>query len=114
MNREQRRKFAKFAGLDQDSAALIAEVFEKRKKYMDELALKEGDLVAVDVDKIEGREDYPSFNEKYKEFVHSSRGKRFTVVKEEKFADKPLVSFEEDENDPKLLFWEGDLIKFEK
>lgn len=97
-------------GVDYNSMNLIEEIIQKK----DDDLLKAGDKVTIDVEAIMTRKNYHELKQDYRDFVESSAGKVFTVVKEEKYAHKPIVSLEEDTSQVKWLFWEGELIKNEE
>ena len=94
-------------GVDYASMNLIADAIE----HHTETALKEGDVVEIDAEGIMGKPSFATLQPEYQEFIKTSVGQKFTVVKEEKYIGKPLVSLAEDPREVKWLFWEGDLIK---
>lgn len=107
MNRSQRRalvKKAKKDGMKKDLAKAYAEIANGTGSHTDPQEFSEGDMVQLDVDAIKARKNYDVMSEAYKEFVESSVGKAFTAHIERKH----LISLKEE---PKWLFWSGDLIK---
>lgn len=90
--------------------ALIGEVY-KRELYdrrMNNVILKPGDKVVLDVEKIKSDPDWNNFKPEYQEFVETHTDEVFTLSKEAK-AQGPwaFVSFEEDTTDPKWLWFLG-------
>ena len=81
------------------------EIYEKR---MNNEVLKPGDKVMLDWVKITEDPDWENFKPEYQKFVEENAGKIFTLSKEAK-AQGPwaFVSLEEDETDPKRLFYLG-------
>ena len=68
--------------------------------------IPEGAKVRLDVEKIKAGKNYVRMNPEYKEFVESSEGVTFTAHVEEGC----FVSLKEN---PKWLFWSGDLSRVE-
>lgn len=65
---------------------------------------QEDEKFKLDIDKIKARKNYDNMTDNYKQFIDSNADTIFTA-----FVDKGhLVSAKED---PRWLFWSGDLIK---
>ena len=107
MNREQRRKFTKRAkkrGLNERMTELYLSMDrEGLEKPAPPQKIKSGDKVMLDLERIKSRKNYDRMTDLYKEFVNASDGAVFTA----KVERENLVSMEED---PRWLFWSGDLI----
>lgn len=104
MNREQKRNFVKRAakkGMDKKLAKTFAESIGSF--HSDPQDIEEGAKVKINLDLIKSRKNYENMSEKYKEFVESSADQVFTAHVEK----RNLVSFVEE---PKWLFWSGDLL----
>ena len=90
--------------------ALVNEQYKRDlyEKRMNNEVLKPGDKVMLDWVKITEDPDWENFKPEYQKFVEENAGKIFTLSKEVK-AQGPwaFVSFEEDETDPKWLFYLG-------
>ncbi|MEI6296234.1 MAG: hypothetical protein WCO84_01130 [bacterium] len=104
MNREQRRKLIKIQP-KKDRKTL--------KTVMDRTLIKDGifsdgDKVFVKVDEIVSRNP-ESLTQKYLEFIEDCRGKKFTVEIDKTYKNGTMISLKEDKNEPKYLFWQGDL-----
>lgn len=67
---------------------------------------EEGDKVLLSIERIKARQNYDKMAESYKEFVNASSGKVFTVHVER----GNMISLIEE---PKWLFWSGDLDSFD-
>lgn len=108
MNREQKRAFIKKAqkkGVAKDIAKTYAELFGGGASTpTPPQDINEGEMVKLDVDKIKSRRNYERMTANYKEFINDNIDTVFTAHIER----KNLVSFVEE---PKWLFWSGDLIK---
>lgn len=106
MNREQRREFAKRAkarGIsDEHINAYIAWVNSGGNNIYE---IKEGDKVLLNVRKIISGVNYSRMVPAYKKFIEESEGVVFTAHIERGC----LVSLMEN---PKWLFWIGDLVKY--
>lgn len=70
MNRENRRALKKKLR-DKGSRILAAGVLESLGNEIDK-KIRDGDLVALNVDQITARKDYPYMQEEYRQFVESS------------------------------------------
>ena len=112
MNRAQKRKLAKRLKLDYDSVCLIEEVVNAAEEVTDKTDFVGGERVVVKTEEIMARPEWERQNPKYRDFVSNSAGKVYTVVREEKYDGKPVVSLLEDDHDPRWLFWEKDLKEF--
>lgn len=83
---------------------------EESKKIIDKaVGFKEGDKVKIDYDYIMSRRNIDDFTEKYKAFVSDNKDKVFTLTRDEKH--KSFFVFDEDESEPKWLWFGTDLIK---
>lgn len=107
INRAQKRKMMKKLGVDYSTMNLIADAVE----HQSETELHNGDRVTIDTDTIMSKKHFPNMQPAYQEFVRNSVGQVFTVVKEERFEGKPIVSLLEDTREVRWLFWEGELIR---
>ena len=100
MNRKQKRDFinkARKKGIKKSDAIAYLATQECSE-------IKEGDKVKLNVSKIKASPDYPIMRPDYKEFVEKNVEKIFTAHYEKEV----LVSLVEE---PKWLFWRGNLIK---
>ncbi len=106
MNREQRRSFKKKykKGVREHAADRLNELSKELEN-----PLRDGDCVQLNVDRITNRKDYAQTTEEYRSFVESSRDKVFTVRLYRKRADgfSAIIELVEE---PKWLFWCGDLV----
>lgn len=111
MNREQKRAFVKNAkkkGVKTTEAKAYAEIIGSGAgKNTDAQEISEGEKVMLNIQAIVSRKNYERMNDKYKEFVNNSTDKVFTAHVEH----KNLISLVEE---PKWLFWSGDLIKIKE
>lgn len=106
MNRAQKRQLAKKTGLHYKIVKKIVEEKEENKG-----SFLGGEKCMLNTEKIR---QHPKFNEnnpEYIKFIEESEGKIFTILKEEKYKNSPIVSLEEDVKRPRWLFYEGDVIK---
>jgi len=104
MNREQKRDFIKKArkrGIDEKYAKAYIQAQESLENDA-RINIANGDKVTIDVTKIKALKDYEKMNNEYKRFVESSDGVVFTA----KVEKGNFVSLEEN---PKWLFWAGNL-----
>lgn len=98
MNRRMRRLYLK--------------EYKKNKNKNDVDFIDDGDKVKLDYEKIIKDKKYNKKTDKYKEFVEKNKNKIFTVFFEEKYlGNKLLACLQEDDNEPKWLFWVGFLKK---
>ena len=81
-------------------------------KLDDAYTIPEGTKVKLNYENITNEPDYTKKVKAYREFVENNKDKIFTVQYDEKYKNKPiLVSFKEDTNDIKWLWYcETDLI----
>lgn len=98
-NRSERRKFLKRG------------IYLPYMDSMNIIKYNDGDKVKLNHKQITSRKDWKRKNPNYKSFVKDNKDKTFTLIKSEKFNE--FVTFQEDNTDPKWLFWIGDLIKEE-
>lgn len=108
MNRKQKRAFIKCAkkkGVREDIAELYAEIDGNiTDQGTSAQAILEDEKVKLNVDAITGRENYSRMTAMYKEFIDNNIDTVFTA-----HVERPnLISFKEE---PKWLFWSGDLIR---
>lgn len=108
MNREQRRAFVKNAkskGVSQKAAEAYAAILDRGVgKVTPAQTIEEGEQVMLNLDTLKARQNYERMSELYKQFVEESSSKVFTA-----HVERPnLISLKEE---PKWLFWSGDLIK---
>lgn len=106
INRLQKRKMMKKLGVDFHTMNLINDAMEHEARTL----LVPGDKVQINVDQIMAKPDFKNMLPTYQDFVKGSIGKTYTVIKEERFVGRPIVSLDEDPAEVKWLFWEGDLI----
>ena len=108
MNRADKRAFtkkAKKAGISKGEAeklVFIANEGSGTPSPPQEIA--EGDKVKLNVELIKNRKNYPRMAERYREFVESNEGSAFTAHVER----ENMISVVEE---PRWLFWSGDLVK---
>lgn len=109
MNREQKRAFVKRAkkqGVKESDAKTYADIIsEGVGKNTPEQEINEGDKILLNLDAIMSRKNYNKMNKEYRDFVESNSGTVFTAHIEH----KKLISLTEN---PRWLFWSGDLIKW--
>lgn len=111
MNHDQRRAFiknAKSKGISRKAAeAYIAIIDKGVGKVTPAQPIEEGEQIMLNIESIKARQNYERMSELYKQFVEESSGKVFTA-----HVERPnLISLKEE---PKWLFWSGDLIKCSK
>lgn len=94
---------------------------EKKKEFLKDLFfpkenfLKEGSKVKINVEKIKKEKNYNKRNPNWKNFIENNIDKIFTVEYDFNKKDNPgLVCLKEDQNNPKWLFYIGDLIQIEE
>ena len=110
MNREQKRNFVKKAkkrGVNADEAKAYAEIISGGAGTpTPSQDITEGEKVRLNLENIKARKNYKIMSEKYKEFVETNAETVFTA-----HVERPtLISLSEE---PRWLFWCGDLIKVE-
>lgn len=116
MNREQRRKIEQSArkrGLPKEQALAFAEVMENaaiiRREGVGNTSpaqeIPDGAKVKLNLELIKSRKNYERMSPKYKEFIEADTAepKEYTAHVE----SSNLISLVEE---PKWLFWSGDLI----
>lgn len=108
MNREQKRAFVKKAkkrGVSVDAAKAYAEIISNGAgKTSPKQDIVEGEKVKLNVENLKARQNYERMTDLYKEFIDANVDTVFTA-----HVERPtLISLKEE---PKWLFWCGDLIK---
>lgn len=101
MNRGQRRGFVKRAqkkGVDKEAAEVYARMLSG------DGGIRDGDKVKLNVQEITSRKNYERMTDEYKTFIDENKDSVFTAHIER----RTLTSFVED---PRWLFWCGDLLK---
>lgn len=84
---------------------------EESKKIIDKaVGFAEGDKVKIDYDYIMGKKTAKDLSKKYIDFITANKDRVFTLAKDEKH--KSFFVFEEDESEPKWLWFGTDLIKY--
>lgn len=113
MNREERRAYIKKAkkkGISKEQAETYLEIAQNGAgKTTEAQVIENGAKVMLNIEAVKARKNYNKLSEKYKAFVEDSDGKVFTAVTKEKL--KNVISLEEE---PRWLFWSGDLIVVEE
>lgn len=111
MNREQKRAFVKRAkkkGVKGTEAKAYAEIISggagQNTAPQD---ITEGEKIKLNLEAIKSRKNYEVMSGKYKDFVNSNVDTIFTAHVER----GSLISLHEE---PKWLFWSGDLIKLDE
>ena len=115
MGRAERRKLAKKIKHIQNTKpwelqTLIQEQYAREliESRLNKETLAPGDKVRLDVAKITNDVDWPNFKPEYQQFVIDNADKVFTLKKEARQQGPfSFVSFEEDETDPKWLWFTG-------
>ena len=114
MNREERRKAAKknaalnklYQKLSNNLQSMsLAELVKSAQK---DDALKDGDQVKLNLQRIQGRQDYKRMQKEYKIFVEAHKDDIFTVKLLQNERYPAIVTFYEDDT---WHFWSGDLKK---
>jgi hypothetical protein len=108
MNREQKRAFVKRAkkrGTDEKAAKAYAEIISNGAgKTSPKQDIVEDEKVKLNVENLKARQNYARMSDTYKEFIDANIDTVFTA-----HVERPtLISLKEE---PKWLFWCGDLIK---
>lgn len=108
MNREQKRAFVKKAkkkGVSADAAKAYAEIISNGAgKTSPKQDIVEDEKVKLNVENLKARQNYARMSDPYKEFIDANVDTVFTA-----HVERPtLISLKEE---PKWLFWCGDLIK---
>lgn len=107
MNREERRamvKHARKSGMTKTLARAYAEIASGVGEHTKPNVFEEGDAVRLNVEAIKARKNYKILSPMYKEFVEAAGDTIYTAHIEREY----LISLKEE---PKWLFWSGDLIK---
>ena len=115
MNRKERRKLERDLKHLQKTKpwelkTLIGEKFDRRVVdcRVNNETLAPGDKVMLDMEHIMADPDYPKFRQDFKNFVMANANRVFTLSKEAKTQGPfAFVSFNEDETEPKWLFYLG-------
>lgn len=107
MNREQRRALAKRAqknGMSRELAKTYAEIASGTGEHTKPQAFEEGNKIRLNIEAIRARKNYERMSPMYKEFVEAAGDTVFTAHVER----ANMISLAEE---PKWLFWSGDLVK---
>ena len=107
MNREQRRALAKKAqkdGMSKELAKVYAEIASGTGEHTKAQTIEEGDKIRLNIEAIKSRKNYDRMSPAYKEFVEAAGDTVFTAHVER----ANMISLAEE---PRWLFWSGDLIK---
>lgn len=107
MNREQKRALARKAqknGMSKELAKTYAEIAGGTGEHTASQVFEEGDRIQLNIEAIKSRKNYERMSPLYKQFVEEAGDTVFTAHKEH----KDLISLTEE---PRWLFWSGDLIK---
>lgn len=111
MNREQKRDFVKMAkknGFTKEKADAFIHIGENGSgKTSSSQEINRGDKVRLNTEYLMSRDNYNITAESYRKFVEENPDTVFKVVS----SFKNLVTLEEE---PKWLFWSGDLIVVER
>lgn len=111
MNREQKRAFVKKAkkrSVSANAAKAYAEIISNGAgQTAPKQDIAEDEKVKLNIETIKARQNYEKMSNKYKEFVDTNADTIFTA-----HIERPtLISLKEE---PKWLFWCGDLIKMKE
>ena len=88
-----------------DSAIVVLEFMERQ------VNITPGTKVKINAQQIQSYPGYTKMREEYKAYVEEHKDDVFTAIADAKHPDmKTMCVFEEDETDPKWLWWLGDLI----
>lgn len=111
MNRGNRRLMQKRLK-DKRARTLASDILGSMGNKIND-AIRDGDLVTLNVDQITSRKDYPRMQEEYRKFVEASRGKVFVARPHRKRPDgfSATIELEGVEN---WIFWYRDLIKIKQ
>lgn len=110
MNREQRRALAKRVqknGMRKELAKTFAEIASGTGEHTEPKSFEEGDKIRLNIAAIKARKNYDRMSPMYKEFVESAGDAVYTAHVER----TNVISLVEE---PKWLFWSGDLIKVDE
>lgn len=108
MNRGQKRNFVKKAkkrGIAADVAKAYAEIINSGAgEVSPRQEIVEDEKIRLNIENLKARQNYSMMSDLYKEFIDANENTVFTA-----HVERPtLVSLKEE---PKWLFWCGDLIK---
>lgn len=107
MNRKQKRDFKKNiikkGILTREEMKKYFSVNSDERNYSTEQSIKDGDKVRLNVDAIKGRPRFNIMSDGYKQFVDNNTDSVLTA----KLYGHNMIELEED---PRWLFWSGDLI----
>lgn len=81
----------------------VDNLFMKTPEYTAPQTINNGDKVSINTKVIKGRHNFDSMSDEYKQFIDENEETIFTA----KVERTTLISLEEN---PKWLFWSGDLI----
>lgn len=116
-NRQQKRKTERALKTkgSKDDINNIIKLFNQIKMMENLPKFKEyllpDDKVMLNVEKIKSHPDYPKMRSAYREFIEANEDIVFTVEYDKDKQDKPnLICLNEDTSNPKILFWDGDLL----
>lgn len=107
MNREQKRKLVKKAkknGMREELAKTFAEIASGTGEHTQPQTFIEGDKIRLNIEAIKARKHYERMSPMYKSFVESAGDTVYTAHVER----TNMISLAEE---PKWLFWSGDLIR---
>ena len=119
MGRAEKRKLAKKIKHIQKTKpwelqALIQEAYAREliENRVGKEVLAPGDKVMLDVVKMSNDPDWVNMKEEYRNFVEANANRVFTLAKEARVSGPfSFVSMEEDETDPRWLFFTGHVKK---
>ena len=115
MNRKERREMErKVKHLAKtkpwELKAMIGEKYDRKvvECRVNNEVLAPGDRVMLDMEHIMADPDYPKYRQDYKDYILANANKVFTLSREAKTSGPfAFVSFDEDETEPKNLFYLG-------
>ena len=110
MNREERRRLK----LTKEDGEMY-DYYQKLQNTPTDKLIGSGSKVKLNYEQMKNDVNWKLYTGKFKNFVEENKDKELTVLINNNSANKRfnLVSMEEDKNDPKFLFWVGDLIRTE-
>lgn len=107
MNREQKREFIKQARKKGFSEAEAKAYLQMQEGLQNEDSIKDGDKVTINIEQIKSTKSYQNMTPEYREFIENSKGKVFTArIEKGHFAHL--------EENPKWLFWTGNLVHYKQ
>ena len=109
LNREDRRALQKKLR-DKSVRTHAADILNSLGDAVNDI-IRDGDLVTLNVQRITGRKEYRHMQERYRQFVESSRGKVF-VARSHHARSEGFSAVMELEG-IEWTFWYGDLIRVE-